>query len=210
MTWLIGRSPHGHSPRCARCSRTSKSVPRPGGRKAAARALQGGLVPSGARPRRLRSTPASCDGEPARAVYRFAQEQATGTLSLMPARRRRGAGDDRLLARPADGRAFRPSRRSHGVYQLFERPFPGEFASRPRSRRGEAKAAVLGELGALVPRASARPGSPRAARSCRGRAARGDGRRARHGRGRGRVTTSWSRSGRRPARATDAAPALEG
>jgi tRNA A-37 threonylcarbamoyl transferase component Bud32 len=121
----------------------------PAGR-AAERALENDLVPSGAHGGTAPQHSGELDGYSLPALlYRFAQEKATGTLSLLP---REGAGApatiDFAQGRLTDAR-FGHRTGADAFYQLFERPFPGEFAFEAAQAAADGRAA-LGELGALV------------------------------------------------------------
>jgi predicted Ser/Thr protein kinase len=82
-------------------------------------------------------------------LQRFAAEKATGTLSLLP---QEGGGAAATLGF-AQGRLvsarFAQREGAEAVYQLFERPFPGEFAFDTEKAPGKA-AKELPELAALV------------------------------------------------------------
>jgi hypothetical protein len=121
----------------------------PAGR-AAARALENDLVPSGAHAAAAPQHSGELDGYSLPALlYRFSQEKASGTLSLLP---REGAGApatiDFAQGRLTDAR-FGHRTGTDAFYQLFERPFPGEFAFEAAHATADGRAA-LGELGALV------------------------------------------------------------
>jgi hypothetical protein len=81
-------------------------------------------------------------------LHRLGQERATGTLSLLP----REGGQPASLGF-AGGRLtsarFAHREGAAAVYQMFERPFPGEFAFDAVSDPGPG-AAELGELAALM------------------------------------------------------------
>ena len=121
----------------------------PAGR-AAARALENGLVPTGAQSGTAPLYSGELDGYSLPALlYRFAQEKATGTLSLLP---REGRGSpatiDFAQGRLTDAH-FAHRTGANAFYQLFERPFPGEFAFEAAQTAADGRAA-LGELGTLV------------------------------------------------------------
>jgi eukaryotic-like serine/threonine-protein kinase len=115
--------------------------------EAAARALEGGGAEEQALPAALAPS-GELDGYSLPSLlHRLAQSGATGTLSLLP-------GDGGAPARIGfDGGRLTSARFAHregrnAIYQLFERPFPGEFAFEPTTPG--AQAAALGELGELV------------------------------------------------------------
>jgi hypothetical protein len=125
--------------------------------KAAARALEGPPGASGPHPAAASPHSGELDGYSLPALlHRLALEKATGTLSLMP---HEGGGAPATIGFVA-GRltsaryAHREGREA--VYQLFERPFPGEFAFEAAAAAAAegaarpAEPAALAELGRLV------------------------------------------------------------
>ena len=151
VTWLIAALAGTGTPEVrAMLEDIEKRFPAQPAGKAAARALEGGLVPSGAQSGAASLHSGELDGYSLPALlYRFAQEQATGTLSLMP---REGGGAPATIdfsQGRLTGARFGHRAGADAFYQLFERPFPGEFAFEAAQPPADGTAA-LGELGALV------------------------------------------------------------
>jgi len=151
VTWLIAALAGTNTPDVrAMLEDIEKRFPAQPAGKAAARALEGGLVPSGAQSGAASPHSGELDGYSLPALlYRFAQEQATGTLSLLP---REGGGAPATIdfsQGRLTGARFGHRTGADAFYQLFERPFPGEFAFEAAEALIDARAA-LGELGALV------------------------------------------------------------
>jgi hypothetical protein len=151
VTWLIAALAGTDTPEVrAMLEDIEKRFPAQPAGKAAARALEGGLVPSGAQSGAASLHSGELDGYSLPALlYRFAQEQATGTLSLMP---REGGGAPATIdfsKGRLTGARFGHRAGADAFYQLFERPFPGEFAFEAAGALVDARAA-LGELGSLV------------------------------------------------------------
>jgi hypothetical protein len=151
VTWLIAALAGTDTPEVrAMLEDIEKRFPAQPAGKAAARALKGGLVPSGAQSAAASLHSGELDGYSLPALlYRFAQEQATGTLSLMP---REGGGAPATIdfsKGRLTGARFGHRAGADAFYQLFERPFPGEFAFEAAGALVDARAA-LGELGSLV------------------------------------------------------------
>jgi hypothetical protein len=115
--------------------------------EAAARALESGGAAEQALPATLAPS-GELDGYSLPSLlHRLAQAGVTGTLSLMPAEGDAPARIGFDAGRLTSARFAHREGRS-AIYQLFERPFPGEFAFEPTTPG--AQAAALGELGELV------------------------------------------------------------
>ena len=81
-------------------------------------------------------------------LHRLAQEKASGTLSLLPREGGAAASLGFASGRLASAR-FAHREGAAALYQLFERPFPGEFAFDAVSDPGDG-AAELGDLATLM------------------------------------------------------------
>jgi predicted Ser/Thr protein kinase len=118
--------------------------------QAAARALEAQQAAATARAAAAGAGSGELDGFSLPALlHRLAESRATGTLKLLP---REGAGTPARLGF-AEGRlvsaCWGHRDGTNALYQLFERPFPGEFAFDAEERAAE-PASPLGELGKLV------------------------------------------------------------
>jgi serine/threonine protein kinase len=116
--------------------------------RAAARALEAPLAASAPQPPAVAHS-GELDGYSLPALlHRLCQERQTGVLSLQP---REGASGPALIGL-ADGQItsvqFEHRRAADALFQLFERPFPGEFAF--EAKEPPPGGTPLGELAALV------------------------------------------------------------